>query len=241
MIKLVDISKKFLGKTVVSNLNLSVGKGEIVGLLGPNGAGKTTTIRMITGTLPPSSGQIFIDGEDLSEHEEKKSLIGYLPENNPLYENLTVEEHLRFWADVKQLTHPSGSGQAIENGELIERAVKNLSLESVYYRPIAELSKGFKQRVGLSQALLSDPSILLLDEPTEGLDPNQRREIHELVLGLGQDRTVIVCSHVLSEINKMCSRVLIIHQGQLVADGTVKKITESGKFSLEDVFAKLTK
>lgn len=250
MILLQNVGKKFSGRTAVDNVSLEIGRGEIVGLLGPNGAGKTTTIRMIAGTLLPSSGQVFIDAEELSQHEEKKSLIGYLPENNPLYENLTVEEHLRFFFELKQmsLSRHSGRGPESDPGvaqdDRIKSVVKLLSLETVYYRPIGELSKGFKQRVGLSQTLLSDPAILLLDEPTEGLDPNQRREIQDLIKGLGKERTVVICSHVLSEVAKMCQRILIINQGRIVADDRVENLGQTFSerlVKLEEVFEQLTR
>ncbi|MCL5004322.1 MAG: ABC transporter ATP-binding protein [Patescibacteria group bacterium] len=222
MIKLEGLTKKFLGKTAVNNLNVEINDGEVVGLLGPNGAGKTTTIRMMAGTLPPTSGSVKIFGQNISEDEEVKNQIGYLPENNPLYENQTVEEHLNFWAEIKKI--PSASRR-----EIIIKLIASLGLKEVYFQPIGQLSKGYKQRVGLSQSLLGDPKILLLDEPTEGLDPNQRREIHHLITGFGRERTVIICSHVLSEITKMCSRVIIINRGEIAADGSVGEL--AGKFS----------
>ncbi len=197
---------------MVDDLNLEIKVGEIVGLLGPNGAGKTTTIRMIAGVLPPSQGTVQIEGQNV---------LGYLPENNPLYENLTVHEYLNFWARLKNITRPN-------RDRYVKKAVESLGLEEVFYRPVAELSKGYRQRTGLAQALLADPPILLLDEPTEGLDPNQRAEIHKLVLGLGQERTVIICSHVLSEITKMCGRVIIINRGRVVADDGVENLINQG-------------
>lgn len=234
MIKAVNISKKYSGKTVVDGLNISVTKGEIVGILGPNGAGKTTTIRMIAGTLPPSAGEVLVDGKNIIDGgEEQKNLIGYLPENNPLYENLTVQENLEFWSDIKQI--PESQKKLV-----INNLIKELGLKDVFYRPIGELSKGYKQRVGLSQALIGDPKILLLDEPTEGLDPNQRKEIQNMVSGFGKERTVIICSHVLSEITKMCTRAIIINHGRVVADDSLNNLTGFGKVPLEDVFARLT-
>ena len=221
MIKATNLTKKYSGKVVVDGLSLSISKGEVVGILGPNGAGKTTTIRMIAGTLPPSGGEVLVDGKNIFDgNENQKEYIGYLPENNPLYENLTVAENLDFWANIKQIP------QTLKK-ETIEKLVKELGLEEVFYRPINELSKGYKQRVGLAQALIGDPKILLLDEPTEGLDPNQRREIQNLVTGLGKERTVVICSHVLSEITKMCGRAIIINHGKVVADDSVEKLTQS--------------
>lgn len=223
MIKATNLTKKYSGKAVVDGLSVSIGKGEVVGILGPNGAGKTTTIRMIAGTLPPTGGEVFIDDKNIFDgNEGQKDYIGYLPENNPLYENLTVAENLDFWANIKQLTKS-------QKNENIENLVSELGLKEVFYRPISELSKGYKQRVGLSQALIGDPKILLLDEPTEGLDPNQRKEIQNLVKGFGKERTVVICSHVLSEITKMCTRAIIINHGKVVADDSVQKLTSNLK------------
>lgn len=223
MIRATNLSKMFSGKKVVDGINFQIGKGEIVGLLGPNGAGKTTTIRMLAGILPPSSGEVLVEGKDLFEGDKsEKSPIGYLPENNPLYDFFTVEENFNFWAQLKGLK----SEYFLPRRSLL---LETLGLEAVYFRPIGELSKGYKQRVGLSQALLSDPSILLLDEPTEGLDPNQRREIETLIKGLGQERTVVICSHVLSEVTKICQRVIIINRGKIVADDQVTNLTTGSK------------
>lgn len=218
MIELKEVSKQFDGVPVVKGLNLSVREGEIVGLLGPNGAGKTTTLRMIAGVLPQSSGSVTIDGKTFLENEQElKPRIGYLPEGNPLYDELTVEEYLLFWAKIKGI--PKDNMR-----ESLEFIVKNTGLAEVYYRPIGELSKGFRQRVGLSQAILTRPQILIFDEPTEGLDPNQRHDIAELITTLGKKRTVVISSHVLSEIAKICNRLVIIHRGMLVADDTADNL-----------------
>lgn len=220
MIELRQVSKSFAARTVVNHLTLKIDEGEIIGFLGPNGAGKTTTIRMIAGILPPTSGEILVNGKNLFGPDEiEKKNVGYLPEGNPLYEDLTAEEFLIFWSKVKGLADP-------ERSTAINQIVITLGLREVYYRPIRELSKGFRQRLGLAQALLSQPPILLLDEPTEGLDPNQRREIHHLVTHLGKQRTVVICSHVLAEVAKMCQRVIIIHQGKIVADDELKNLTQ---------------
>lgn len=211
MISFENVSKKYGTTTVVDDISFSVGEGEVVGLLGPNGAGKTTTLRLLTGILPASKGRVEIDDRNPLENQEIRNNIGFLPENNPLYTDMTVEEWLKFWAEIK-------SEQAITQ-ERIWEVVKQIGLDSVYFRPISELSKGYKQRVGLGQAILAKPRILVLDEPTEGLDPNQRAEIHQLIKDLGKKRTVIISSHILAEITKMCSRVIIIHKGKIVADG----------------------
>lgn len=218
MIELKNINKKFNQNQVINDLSLTIKEGEIVGLLGPNGAGKTTTVRMIAGVLPPSKGKVFINGLDLFDEEVKSMVsIGYLPENNPVYDDMTVNEFLHFWADIK------GMKAEVKNAR-IKEVIKQTGLRDVYYRPIAELSKGYRQRVGLAQAILNKPDILLLDEPTEGLDPNQRHEIHDLITSLGKRRTVIICSHVLSEITRMCNRVIIINKGKIVADSLVSEL-----------------
>ncbi len=215
MIEFNQVSKKFGSLQVLNNLNFKIGTGEVVGLLGPNGAGKTTTLRTMSGLLPASSGSVKIEGVDPVENDGIKHDLGFLPENNPLYEEMTVEEWLSFWSQIKY--------QTLRKDE-IKDAVRKSGLADVYYRPIMELSKGYRQRVGLAQAILGQPKILILDEPTEGLDPNQRHDIHNLIKDLGKKRTVIISSHVLSEISKMCSRVMIMHQGTIVADGTPESL-----------------
>lgn len=212
MIVLTDLGKRFNGTTAVDGINLKISQGEIVGLLGPNGAGKTTTLRMIAGVLPPSRGNVVIDNMDMKKEDKTlKKLIGFLPENNPLYDDLTVEEYLNFWTRLKGVDKSRMT-------DAVDFAVKNTGTAEVFYRPIGQLSKGFRQRVGLSQVLLTKPQILILDEPTEGLDPNQRREIKDLIINLGKKRTVIISSHVLSEVAKICNRIVIIHKGRIVAD-----------------------
>lgn len=214
MITVSNLSKRFDRDFVVDGINLTIKTGEIIGLLGPNGAGKTTTLRMIAGVLPPTKGTIEIDKQNIKKDANSiKERIGFLPENNPLYDELTVEEYLAFWADVKGVPKE-------ERFEAIGFVVKSCGIADVYYRPISELSKGYRQRVGLSQAILTKPDILILDEPTEGLDPNQRHDIASLILSLGKKRTVIISSHVLSEISKLSSRIIIINKGTVVADDT---------------------
>jgi len=223
VIELKDISKKFNLITALNQVSFKIKRGEIVGLLGPNGAGKTTTLRIIAGIFPPTSGQVLIDNKDLNKKPAGlKKNIGYLPENNPLYEDLTVEEFLRFWGQIKGL-----GGSKLKKA--VDFVVEETNISSVYYRPIAELSKGFRQRVGLSQAILTKPKILLLDEPTEGLDPNQRQEIKKLIVSLGKQRTVIIASHVLSEISQIAQRMIIINKGRLVADDSVANLRQLKK------------
>ncbi len=222
MITLSEVSKRFDKNPVVSNISLSVKEGEIIGLLGPNGAGKTTTLRMIAGILPPSSGTITINNLDITMHPEIKSHIGFMPENNPLYDDMTTEEYLSFWANMKGLADE-------QKKDAISYVVDRCGISEVYFRPIAELSKGYRQRVGFSQAILTKPKILILDEPTEGLDPNQRADISTLIRELSRQRTVIISSHVLSELSKIASRLIVIHKGTVVADATPEKLRTLGQ------------
>jgi len=223
MIRLKSVCKDFDQIRAVDDISLEIKKGEIVGFLGPNAAGKTTTLRMIAGVLPPSDGEVVINKKRVDEYKNKlQKDIGYLPENNPLYENLTVEEFLRFFLQVKEVDRNKWDNT-------IKYIVKNTGIEKAYFRPIGELSKGYRQRVGLAQALLTKPKILILDEPTEGLDPNQRTEIHKLIKKLAKKRTVLIASHILPEITKIASRIIIIHKGKKVADGTYKELSKMKK------------
>lgn len=232
MIRLHQLSKKYSQQFVVNNLNLQIKKGEVVGFLGPNGAGKTTTLKMIAGVIPPTSGKVEINHQDLDSHQQLKKLIGFLPENNPLYEEMTVEEYLDFWADIKEIPKE-------EKKETIDFVVERCGIKEVYYKPISELSKGYRQRVGFSQAILTKAEILILDEPTEGLDPNQRQEIACLIKELAQKRTVIIASHVLSELAKIASRLVIINKGQLVADGSPQELKKmAGKCQVIEIEVK---
>ncbi|MFH1388633.1 MAG: ATP-binding cassette domain-containing protein [Patescibacteria group bacterium] len=220
MLKVENITKKF-GRTVaLDNVSFEIDKGEVVGLLGPNGAGKTTCMRVVAGFYFPDDGAITIDGLNHAKNSTKiKSLIGYLPENNPLYPNLTVAEYLEFVGNLKGIVNLS---------EEISQVVKKTYLQEVYYKEIATLSKGFRQRVGLAQALLGNPQILIMDEPTEGLDPNQREDIRKLIKEIGKEKTVLLSSHVLDEVQKTCERVIIIAKGKIVADSPVKRLEMGG-------------
>lgn len=219
MISIQNISKSFGPNKAVDNLSLEIKKGEVVGLLGPNGAGKTTTIRMICGFLYPDSGQVLIDGKKIEENpEEVKKRFGYLPENNPLYEDMLVSEYLSFVASLKDIPKS-------ERSSTLKEIAKETGIANVYFKPISELSKGYRQRVGLAQAILHKPDILVFDEPTEGLDPNQRVEIRKLITELGKDRTVLISTHVLGEVGAMCNRVVIINKGRLAADGTMADLS----------------
>jgi len=220
LLTLESVTKRYGRVTAVDGVSCSVDRGEVVGFLGPNGAGKSTTMRMITQYHEPDAGRILFDGEPLTDAgTAAKQRVGYLPENNPLYGDMLVAEYLEFVGALRQLSGP-GRQRAIDE------AVVSTGIEGVYYRPIGELSKGFRQRVGLAAAILHRPDLLVLDEPTEGLDPNQRVEIRRVIASLGQDRTVILSTHVLSEVQHTCSRLLIINRGRLVADGPVGDLIE---------------
>ena len=214
------VSKGFGPFKAVQNLSFKVNKGEVVGFLGPNGAGKTTTMRLLTSYYTPDSGSIFINGVDNAQQDlETRRNIGYLPENNPLYEDLLVSEYLDFVADLRGM-------RGSDRKSNLDRTVDEAGLSEVFHRPISELSKGYHQRVGLAGAILHRPSILILDEPTEGLDPNQRISMRDLVKSLGQDRTVLVTTHVMQEVETTCERVLVINRGRLVADSPVDEILQ---------------
>ena len=212
---------KFFGElAAVNDLTFSVKKGEVVGFLGPNGSGKTTTMRMLTSFYTPDVGAINIDGLDTKDHDiATRERIGYLPENNPVYADLLVNEYLDFVADLRGLTKTG-------RRENISQTVEETGLQDVYTRPIGQLSKGYKQRVGLAQAIVHRPSILILDEPTEGLDPNQRLTIRDLIRSLGQERTVMLSTHVMQEVENTCERILLISRGKLVADSSVKELLQ---------------
>jgi ABC-2 type transport system ATP-binding protein len=226
-LSLDGVSKRFDGVTAVDHVSFAVDRGQVVGFLGPNGAGKSTTMRMITQYYEPDTGTITFDGVPLADAPRAaKRRIGYLPENNPLYSDLLVGDYLAFIADLRELAGPSRL-------HAIDEAVTATGIETVYYRPIGELSKGFRQRVGLAQAILHRPDLLVLDEPTEGLDPNQRVEIRRLIGTLGKDRTVILSTHVLSEVQHTCSRLLIISRGKIVADGPVDRLIAQAAGAVE--------
>jgi ABC-2 type transport system ATP-binding protein len=223
LLTLHDVSKRFDGVTAVDGVTFQVDRGEVVGFLGPNGAGKSTTMRLITQYYEPDSGEIRLDGTPLEERShEAKRRIGYLPENNPLYGDMLVAEYLEFIARLRDLHGPA-------RRDALDEAVDRTGIGDDFYRPIGDLSKGYRQRVGLAQAILHRPDLLVLDEPTEGLDPNQRVEIRRLIGELGKDRTVVLSTHVLSEVQHTCSRLLIIHHGRIAADGPVELLTQQAE------------
>jgi ABC-2 type transport system ATP-binding protein len=223
LLALDGVSKRFGGITAVDQVSFQVDRGQVVGFLGPNGAGKSTTMRMITQFIEPDTGSIKLDGVPLDDAgREAKRRLGYLPENNPLYIEMLVSEYLDFVGRLRELP-------AAERRSAVDEAVAGTGLEPVFHRPIGELSKGFRQRVGLAAAILHRPDLLILDEPTEGLDPNQRVEIRHLIGNLGRERTVLLSTHVLPEVQFTCSRLLIINQGRIVADGPVDQLIARAK------------
>jgi len=223
LLALDGVSKRFGGITAVDHVSFQVDRGQVVGFLGPNGAGKSTTMRMITQFIEPDTGSIRLDGVPLDDAgREAKRRLGYLPENNPLYIEMLVSEYLDFVGRLRELP-------AAERRSAVDEAVAGTGLEPVFHRPIGELSKGFRQRVGLAAAILHRPDLLILVDPTECLDPNQRVEIRHLISNLGLERTVLLSTHVLPEVQFTCSRLLIINQGRIVADGPVDQLIARAK------------
>jgi ABC-2 type transport system ATP-binding protein len=222
MIKVKNLVKNYGGKTpAVNDVTFSIGKGEIVGLLGPNGAGKTTIMKMITGYLNPSQGEVLVDGiNTLDDPIAVKSKIGYLPERSPLYNDMTVYEYLSFVADVRGLV-------GNEKYQKITDMIVLVNLEKVVARKIKELSNGYKKRVGLASAMIHDPEILILDEPTAGLDPNQIIMFRKILRRLSEQKTIILSTHVLSEIEAICEKVIIINSGKIVADNSLQELMEN--------------
>jgi ABC-2 type transport system ATP-binding protein len=222
VIEVEHLSKSYGTRRAVDDLSFSVAKGEVVGFLGPNGAGKSTTLRMLTGFLPPTAGRIRIDGLDmLSAPVEAKKKIGYMPEACPLYGEMRVDEYLRYRAELKGVSRAQMTSR-------IGAALEMASVKEVAGRIIGQLSKGTKQRVGLADALVADPPLLVLDEPTAGLDPNQIRQVRDVIKGLAGQKTVLLSTHILPEVEASCGRVVIIHRGKLVREGTPDKIRSMG-------------
>ena len=216
MIRLQNLTKNYGSVCAVDHVNFEINEGEILGFLGPNGAGKTTTLRMITCFLPPTSGNIEVENMNINNKQiEIKRLIGYLPEHNPLYIDMTVYDYLKFIADIREISNFSSR---------IKEVIKQCGLNGVVHKPINTLSKGYKQRVGFAQAIIHDPKILILDEPTSGLDPNQIVEIRELIKELGKEKTLIISSHILQEVQAVCDRIVIINEGKIVADGSTEEL-----------------
>lgn len=213
-----NLTKQFDTQKAVNNISFSVNKGEILGFLGPNGAGKSTTMRMITGFLPPDAGKISICNLDIvTQSIEAKKKIGYLPENNPLYPDMYVKEFLDFAAEIQGIEHKQRNNR-------IKEIIDIVGLNIEQHKKIAQLSKGYKQRVGLAQALLHNPEILILDEPTSGLDPNQLADIRMLIKNLGKEKTIVFSTHIMQEVSAVCDSVIIISQGEIVKKSTIENL-----------------
>ena len=223
MIELKNVTKKYGNFTAVDNISFTIKEGEIIGLLGPNGAGKSTTMNMITGFIEPTEGTISVNGYDIvKKSKNAKKQIGYMPENTPLYMDLTVKEFVSYMAELKLIERKTRK-------EEVEKVIKETGLEEVKNKLIRNLSRGYKQRVSFAGALIGNPEVLILDEPTVGLDPKQIIEIRNLIKELGKKHTVIISSHILSEISQICERVIIINKGKIVAIDTPEKLEEKTK------------
>jgi len=233
VIEVSHLTKQYGNHLAVDDVSFTVADGQICGLLGPNGAGKSTIMNILTGYLSATSGQVTVAGHPLPEEADAaKACVGYLPEQPPLYPEMTVQEYLTFAAELKGV-------KKAERKEQVCRAARRTGLETVLPRLIRSLSKGYKQRVGIAQALLSSPRLIILDEPTVGLDPAQVIEIRKLIRELGRAHTVILSSHILSEVQAVCQQILILSKGHLAAAGSLEELTADGK-SLEEVFLELT-
>ena len=233
MIEVSHLTKKYGHRLAVEDVSFAVADGGICGLLGPNGAGKSTIMNILTGYLSATSGQVTVAGHPLPEEADAaKKCVGYLPEQPPLYPEMTVQEYLDFAAELKGV-------KKAERKEQVRSAACRTGLEKVLPRLIRSLSKGYRQRVGIAQALLGSPKLIILDEPTVGLDPAQVIEIRNLIRELGQAHTVILSSHILSEVQAVCQQVLILSKGRLAASGSLQELTADGR-SLEEVFLELT-
>ena len=234
MIEVTGLTKRFGPKAAVDDLSFSVKKGEVLGFLGPNGAGKSTTMRMVTGFLPVTAGEISIcDISMINNPQEAKRKIGYLPESAPLYNDMSVQGFLKFCASMRGL---AGSARR----EAVAKSIETCFLESVYRQSIGTLSKGYRHRTCLAQSLLHDPEVLVLDEPTDGLDPNQKLEVRKLIKNLGKEKAILFSTHILEEVTAACTRAVIVDQGIIVADGTPKELETQGGGSLYDLFHKVT-
>ena len=235
MIKVENLTKAFGTKVAVNDVSFTVERGEVLGFLGPNGAGKSTTMRMVTGFIPPTAGRITIGNHDVVENPiPAKRLFGYLPENAPGYADMTVRGFLNFVADLRGFTRDARK-------QAVGRAVEMCFLESVIDQSIDTLSKGYKHRTCLAQALVHDPEVLIMDEPTDGLDPNQKYEARNLIKRMGENKAILFSTHILEEVEAVCSRVIIIDRGRIVANGTPAELkARSPEGRLDDVFRAIT-
>ena len=230
-IRTENLSKIYGNLKAVDDFSFSAQTGEVIALLGPNGAGKSTLMNMITGFLAPTSGKIFIEDLNIAKHPlEAKSKIGFLPEGSPLYPDMSVKMFLRYMADLRQVGKKD-----------IERAIELANIENVLNQKIETLSKGYLRRVGFAQSILSNPDILLLDEPTDGLDPNQKEHMRQLIAQMGKNKTILISTHLLEEAETICTRIILINKGKIMADGTCREILQKAKTKdLAEAFKKLT-
>lgn len=228
-LQIINLTKKFGTQTALNQINVEIGKSEIIGLLGPNGAGKSTLMKSIVGALKIDEGQIIFNGEDITLNDiAAKKNMGFLPENNPLYAEMYVKEYLQFVADIHQIPKTR-----------IAEVIDLVGITPEQTKKISQLSKGYRQRVGLAQAILHSPDLLILDEPTNGLDPNQIIEIRNVIREIGREKTVILSTHIMQEVEALCSRVILIHQGNILQDSPIEEF--KGKYSsLEEAFAGYT-
>ena len=236
MIEVQSLHKSYGSINAVNGVNFEVNRGEILGFLGPNGAGKSTTMKMITGFVRPTSGTVLVDGLNVQEHPVSvKERIGYMPENGPVYGEMTVVEFLNFIAEIRGYDDPT------TREDKIDHACDLCRLNKVRHQSIETLSKGFKQRVGFAQAILHDPPVLILDEPTDGLDPNQKKEVRKIIRTMAKDKAIILSTHILEEVSALCSRVIIIAKGEVIADETPDSLMRRNqkfnalKIEVEDV------
>ena len=221
MIQVNNLTKNYGDLCAVDQISLEIQTGEILGLLGPNGAGKTTTLRMLTGFLQPTSGRIRVKDYSIEEHPlQVKKILGYLPESAPLYHDMLVFDYLNYVANIREIDRHQKISRIRQLADLC-------GINEVMHQPISELSKGYKQRVGLAHAMMNDPEILVLDEPTSGLDPNQIAEIRQIIKRIGKEKTIILSTHILSEAEATCDRVVIINRGKIVADGSTESLKDS--------------
>ncbi len=235
MIRIEKLRRSFGSVVAVDGVSFEVKKGEVLGFLGPNGAGKSTVMRMLACFLKPDSGTATVCGYDILKNPtEVRRSLGYLAENVPAYNEMTVGSFLNFICDVRQI-----SGKKRKSA--IDRIVSVCSIDSVYHQSIETLSKGYRRRVGLAQALIHDPEVLILDEPTDGLDPNQKHDVRKLISGMAKDKCIVVSTHILEEVEALCSRTVIIAKGRILVDSTPAALTEKYKCSLDEVFRKITK
>lgn len=228
-LEISNLTKKFGEQTALNNINIEIKKNEIIGLLGPNGAGKSTLMKSVVGVIKIDEGKIIFDGKDITENEVlSKKNIGFLPENNPLYQEMYVKEYLQFVANIHGISN-----------EKVEEIINLVGITPEKNKKISQLSKGYKQRVGLAQAILHEPNLLILDEPTNGLDPNQIVEIRNVIKEIGKEKTVILSTHIMQEVEALCSRVILIHNGNIVQDTDIANF--KGKFqNLEEAFSNYT-